>query len=482
MTKPVLIALLAVAALGKQNIVLIVVDDLGQQDLGCYGSSFYETPEIDALAQEGARFVRAYSAHPRCVPSRAGLLSGKYPARFGQPGAPDRSLGPHALPLRELSFGEAFQEAGYRTAYLGKWHLGKAGGGPENQGFEISIGAGHIGAPQSYFAPYLSEKGAHGDAGAPPNMKPGAKGSYLTDRLTDEAIGCLDRFQKDPFLLVLSHYAVHTPIQAPAAEFAIYQQKAAALPALKEAFVADKTGSCKQRQDHPVYAAMVAAVDRSVGRIRKALKARKLARNTVVILTSDHGGLSSRGLTSGREVATSNLPFRHGKGWLYEGGIRVPLLIHAPGKPPRVAHSITTGTDLYPTMLELAGLPLRPEQHLDGVSVVLALDAQMPYRGPIFWHSPLGRPDSTGDTNATALRQGRWKLIEWYDENVVELYDLHEDPGEQKNLAESDPERSAALLKKLQTWREANARNAKLAAKKPQKKGKKASRILPPHQ
>lgn len=470
MKKHLLFAFLALWAIGKQNIVLIVVDDLGQQDLSCYGSSFYETPEIDALAKDGVRFVRAYSAHPRCVPSRAGLLSGKYPARFGQPGAPDRSLGPHALPLRELSFGEPFQEASYRTAYLGKWHLGKDGGGPGDQGFEISIGAGHIGAPQSYFAPYLSEKGAHGDAGAPPNMEPGAKGSYLTDRLTDEAIACLDGFQKDPFLLVLSHYAVHTPLQAPATETASYRKKAESLPPLKDAFIADRTGSCKQRQDHPVYAAMIAAVDRSVGRVRKALKARELAKNTVVILTSDHGGLSSRGLSSKRELATSNLPFRHGKGWLYEGGIRVPLLIHVPGKAPKVAHSITTGTDIYPTMLELAGLPLRPEQHLDGISVLPALDAHMDYRGPIYWHSPLARPDSTGDTNATALRQGRWKLLEWYDEGRVELYDLHNDPGEQKNLADPDPERTAALLRKLQTWREADARNAKLAPKKSKKK------------
>lgn len=454
----------------KPNIVLIVIDDLGQQDLGCYGSSFYDTPEIDRLAAESVRFERADSAHPRCVPSRVGLLSGKYPARFGQPGAPDRSLGPHALPLREVTFGEAFKSAGYRTAYLGKWHLGKDGGAPEDQGFEISIGAGHIGAPQSYFAPYLSKKGAHGVAGAPPNMEPGANGTYLTDKLTDEAIGCLDRFKSDPFLLVLSHYAVHTPLEAPEAETASYRKKASALPALKNAFVDDKTGSCKQRQDHPVYAAMIAAVDRSVSRIRQAISQRKLADNTIIILTSDHGGLSSRGLSSKREVATSNLPLRHGKGWLYEGGIRVPLLIHVPGKAARVAYSITTGTDLYPSMLELAGLPLMPKQHLDGISVVPALDTEMPYRGPIFWHSPLGRPSSTGDTNASALRQGRWKLIDWYDEDVVELFDLHEDAGEQKNLAQADPERSAALLRKLRNWREANARNANLHGKTKKKR------------
>jgi arylsulfatase A-like enzyme len=448
-----------VGAAERVNVVLIVVDDLGWRDLGCYGSGLYRTPHIDRLASQGVRFTDAYSAHPRCVPSRVGLMTGKYPSRLGVPGATDRSL-IHAMPLRETTVGEAMREGGYRTGFIGKWHLGKDGGGPAAQGFEVSIAAGAAGAPASYHAPYLGKS----KEPVMPDVTGAPKGEFLTDRLSAEAVGFIEKHQDGLFFLVLSHYAVHTPIEGKK-EYVEAYEKALGKPFSKNAKIAnDVVGAYKTTQNHPVYAALVQSVDDSVGRVMATIERLGLSERTVVMLTSDHGGLSSRGQDSKRELATSNLPLRHGKGWIYEGGVRVPLIVKWPGvtKAGAVSDAVVTGTDHFPTILEMGGMDSQPKHHLDGVSYTPALRGDAHDRGAIFWHSPLGRPTQTGDVNGTAMRLGHYKLIEWYDDEVVELFDLSADIGERENLVEKNPRIAKRMLDELRAWRKKTAKNENL--------------------
>jgi arylsulfatase A-like enzyme len=450
------------------NFLFVIVDDLGRQDLAVYGSSFYETPNMDRLAAEGMRFDNAYAAHPRCVPSRLGIMSGRFPARYGIPGFPDRAEGNHALPLSATTFAERLQEAGYRTGYIGKWHLGKEGGDPSVQGFDTAIMAGAPGAPPSYFHPYEKPRGRE-EAVKWVSYDGGEPGEYLTDRLTQEAIEFIDREKEGPFLLVLAHYAVHTPIQAPEEIAATFRDKAR-LMELEERWdgdlVTDRTGEVKTQQNHPVYAAMIDRVDAGLGRLIEKLDREGLSDNTVVILTSDHGGLSTRGLGNRRELATTNLPYRHGKGWLFDGGIRVPLLVKWPGHvaPGSVTEVQTTGTDHYASILEMAGLPLQPDVHADSVSYVQALQGEDYARGPMYWHSSLGRPQQTGDTRSSAVIDGPWKLIQWYSlesEAIerVELFHIVDDPGERNDLSASEPQQRQRLETLLNAWKESvNAR------------------------
>jgi arylsulfatase A-like enzyme len=469
-----LIAFSIAACAGEEsrpNFLIVLVDDLGRQDVGAYGSSLYETPHMDRLARDGMRFDNAYAAHPRCVPSRLGLMSGRYPASYGIPGFQDRKNTRHALPLAAVTFAEILKEAGYATGYIGKWHLGKEGGEPLHQGFDTNIMAGASGAPPSYFLPY--EVPAGGEAGkAFEPYAGGEQGEYLTDRLTDEALAFIETKKDAPFLLVLAHYAVHTPIQAPAELADKYRAIIADRgipqggPKSDRDVVVDNTGQVKTVQNNPVYAGMVDSVDSNLGRIVARLDELGLSANTVIILTSDHGGLSSRGLESKRELATSNLPYRHGKGWLYDGDIRVPMFVKWPGKVAAgsVSQVQVTGTDHYPTLLEMAGLPLQPQHHRDGRSYLPALRGEDYPRDPMYWHSSLGRPSQTGDTRSSAVIDGDWKLIQWYsleDESIVrtELYNLAGDPGERRDLSGSLPDRVNALTDKLNRWKQSvNAR------------------------
>jgi len=454
----------------RPNFIMLLVDDLGRQDLGVYGSSLYETPHIDQLAADGMRFDNAYTAHPRCVPSRVATMSGRYPASYGVPGFQDRSEGPHALPLSAVTFAEVLQEAGYETGYIGKWHVGKDGGGPSKQGFATSIMAGKSGAPPSYFWPY--EKTRAGANKGFEKYSGGHEGEYLTDRLTDEALAFVEQKKDVPFLLVLAHYAVHTPIEAPEPMVdkyrGIIEERGIPEggPRSDRDVVVDNTGEVKTVQNNPTYAAMVESVDRNLGRLTDRLEELGLADRTAIILTSDHGGLSSRGLKNKRELATSNLPYRHGKGWLYEGGIRVPLIVKWPGhvKPGTVSGVQVTGPDHYPTLLAMAGIDLRPDLHRDGRSYLPALQCETYARDPMFWHSSLGRPAQTGDTRSSAVIHGDWKLIQWYsleDDSIEreELFNLVEDPGEHHDLAAERPEKRAELEKLLNAWKESvNAR------------------------
>jgi arylsulfatase A-like enzyme len=443
--------------------LLIIVDDLGRQDVGVYGTELYETPNIDRLAMEGVRFDNAYAAHPRCVPSRVAIMSGQAPVRYGVPGFVER--GRHALPLSTETFAERLVDNGYQTGFIGKWHLGREGGDPLAQGFQTSILAGPAGAPDSYFYPWhVAKKGKSKGLFIP---VPGNEGDYLNDRMTDEALGYIEQKHQSPFMLVLAHYAVHTPIEAKKDVSERYKKKIAAKniphggPRWDKDVVKDKTGMVKTAQNNPVYAAMIESVDEGLGRLMAKLEDLGIDDNTIIMITSDHGGLSSRGLKNKRSLATSNLPYRHGKGWLYEGGIRVPLIVKWPKRAAAntVSQVQVTGMDHYPTILQMAGLELAPKQHLDGQSYLSALQGEVYQRPAMFWHSPLARPGSTGDTNSTAIIEGDWKLIDWYDDGVVELYNLKDDPAEKYNKADENTGRVRDMLSKLQAWKkEVNAR------------------------
>ena len=440
----------------RPNFVFFLIDDLGWKDLGCYGSTFYETPNIDRLAREGMRFTNAYAACPVCSPTRASIMTGKYPARLGITqwiGGPNEPTPyRHYLPLEEVTIAEVLKEAGYATGFVGKWHLSTRGEDrfkyyPDRQGFDVNIGGDWSGAPPTYFYPY--EKRNRALETMPPG---GEDGEYLTDRLTDESLKFLNANKDRPFLLYLSHYAVHTPIESKQALTEKYKAKAEGLPQPAGPHAQPVYGRYKTRmvQDHPVYAGMVQSVDESVGRVMNKLEALGLEDNTIVIFMSDNGGLS----TVGREGPTCNLPLRAGKGWLYEGGIREPMLIKWPGvvKPGSLCHETVTSTDFYPTMLEMAGLPLRPEQHVDGVSLAGLLKGTGTLRrNAVYWHYP--HYHGSGNRPSGAVRAGDYKLIEWYEDGRIELYNLKDDLGEQTDLATAESAKAAELRHMLHAWR-----------------------------
>jgi len=433
----------------KLNVVFFLTDDLGWMDLSCYGSKFYETPAIDKLAGEGVRFTQAYAAHPRCVPSRFAMQAGRYPARTGKRNGDD-------MKLDQVTIAEALKQSGYKTFFAGKWHLGKKGAFPDDQGYDVNVAGCHLGAPGSHFAPYKDyEKGRRAEL--IPDLEDAPYGEYLTDRLTDETVKFIRANKAEPFFVFLSHYAVHTPLQGKE-EYAIkYRDKLAKRPISDNPeYIKEGAGQTKVIQDNDIYAAMVQSVDDSLARVTKTIKELDLEDKTIVVFTSDHGGLSTRGHNN-RPLATSNYPLRAGKGWCYEGGIRVPCIVKAPGiaKTETTCDRVLTGTDYYPTILELLGLPLKPKQHIDGESFADAVKGlKMPARKAVFWHSPNSRPYSTGDFNCSVIRDGDYKLIQWYDKAKVELFDIAKDLGEQEDLSLVEPERAAKMLKKLEQWRQ----------------------------
>ena len=443
------------------NVVVLLIDDLGWIDTGIYGSTFYETPSIDRLAAEGVRFTQFYTASSVCSPTRASLMTGKHPARLHltnwiggeQKGPLLQAEYIRQLPLEEATFGEAFREAGYATGYIGKWHLGKEGFMPDDQGFTFTRTVNFAGQPGSYFPPYENPNFALTNV---PGLDDDPDAAYLTDRLTDVAVEFLEMHRDSTFLLVLSHYAVHTPLQSKDTLTHKYETKAEALPPTDEpAFVPEDTlGLTKQRQDHAVYAGMIESTDESVGRVLDTLDALGLADNTIVVFVSDNGGLST--LSRNRAWApTSNRPLRAGKGLLYEGGIRVPFIIKAPGvtQPGGLAHTPATSTDLYPTLLALAGLPLQPDQHRDGISLTpLLTGSDTLARDTLYWHFP--HYHGSGNRPTGAIRAGAFKLIEWFEDDRAELFNLDDDLGETTDLAATMPDKAAELRNALHAWRE----------------------------
>lgn len=417
------------------NIVFILADDLGWTDLGCFGSTFYQTPNIDKLASQGMRFTNAYAACPVCSPTRASILTGKYPARLHltdwipgrtPPGMKMRVPDwPPYLPLEEVTIAEALQPAGYVSASIGKWHLGGEAYYPGKQGFALNFGGCELGSTPRYFYPYKI-----------PNIRDGKTGEYLTDRLTDEAVAFIDRSKSRPFFLYLAHYAVHTPIESKPEIAARYRARIRA----------------GQSHSHAEYAAMIESVDESVGRVMRRLQELGLADDTIVFFDSDNGGVV------GRRHITSNEPLREEKATLYEGGIRVPLIVRWPGtvRPGSVSDTPVISVDFFPTLLEMAGIAAPPPHGVDGVSLVSLL-AQRGGLQPrsIYWHYPHYNfhqplvPTRPGG----AVREGDFKLIEFYEDDATELYNLREDIGERRNLARSLPDKAGELRRELDTWR-----------------------------
>lgn len=446
----------------QPNVVLFLVDDLGWADLGFAGSTFYETPHIDALAAQGVRFTNAYAACPVCSPTRASIQTGRHPVRVDItdwiPGTnADQVSGRKfqhiddrdELSLDEVTIAELLRPAGYQTWFLGKWHLGDQGCWPTDQGFDVNIGGCEKGSPPGgYYAPWKN-----------PTLTAREKDEYLTTRLTDEAIELIKSGGGEPFFMMLSYYNVHTPITPDRTTIDRFREKAAASFPDASPPIAERDQQSRSRQDNAAYASMVAAVDTSVGRVMDQLRQSGIDDQTLVIFFSDNGGLC----TSGRVGPTSNLPLRSGKGWLYEGGIREPMLVRVPSSlrdrfpqsASAVSDVIAVSTDLAPTILDVVGLPPRPDLHLDGQSLGPILAGQSTAiaaarQRTLHWHYP--HYHGSGWTPGAAIRQAGYKLIEFYEEDRRELYDLHNDPGETIDLADRDPRRVAQLRSQLQTW------------------------------
>lgn len=436
----------------KPNVLLILVDDFGSRDLGCYGSALYETPHMDQLAQSGVRFTQAYTAYPRCVPSRFAYFTGKHPARV--PGG-----SPHVEPGRDIVIAQPFKSAGYATFYAGKWHIGTDNAAPEKVGFDtvIATGGGAAGATRSHFAPYAKQRrpgGGNEKEAAITDLDDAPAGEYLADRLTTETMKFIATNKDRPFFAVLAHYAVHTPIEAKPDLTARYRTKLAGLPAPAVTFEKESAGENLVVQNNPTYAAMIASTDEGVGRLLAHLQKLGIDDRTIIVLASDHGGLSARG--NQREVATSNRPLRAGKGHLYEGGLRIPLLVRWPGHTPpgRTIATPVSSLDLFPTLLDMAGLTPPADFRGDGLSLAgLLAGGAAPVRDTFYWNNPAPRPEQTADWLSSAIRVGDWKLIEFPEQKRLELYDLSKDVGESTNLAEQRPDDTARLLAKLNTWK-----------------------------
>ena len=479
------------------NIVFFLVDDLGWSDIGCYGSSFYETPNIDKLAEDGVRFNQAYAACHVCSPTRASILTGKYPARLhltdwlaGRKNYPFQKLKmpKHVQHLAdgEKTLADAFKLNGYSTAIFGKWHVGEEPSGPTSKGFDVQI-------PQNWNKGW-PKAGYHAPFGM--DGINGKKGDYLTDRLTDEALNYIEKNKDKPFFLYFSHFAVHDPIQGRKDLVEKYKKKLASMPKPKgPAFILEgnpdskkplsrkeldglikkpshkgykvlpqQTVKIKQHQDNVEFAAMVESVDESLGRVVARLKELGLSDNTIIIFFSDNGGMSganfarpSKNISKSqldKSFASSNLPLRGAKGWLYEGGIRVPMIVKWPGvgKKGLICEEPVTSTDFYPSLLEMAGLPAMPEQHMDGVSFVPALKGEAFERKAIYWHFP-HYSNHGMQSPGGAIRLGDYKLLEYFENNTVQLFNLKDDLGEQNDLSKTQPEKVRALLNMLHAWR-----------------------------
>jgi len=437
----------------QPNVLLIVVDDLGWTDLGTYGSSYYETPHIDRLAMSSTRYLAAYSSSPVCSPTRAALLTGKHPSKLGitdfipggkfadMPLQAPKSANDH-LPLEEVTIAEVFRQAGYRTFFAGKWHLGDSGQLPTDQGFDHNLGGNNRGRPPGgYYSPYKN-----------PALQDGPAGEYLTDRLTQETIEFMQAENPAPFFAMLSYYAVHIPLEASPYHYEHFQNKVKGTPHSEQVQLAvGETTSTQLTQNNPRYASMLAAVDASVGRLINSLSEQGLIDNTIVIFTSDNGGLSTV-LNGRQQPTTANVPLRAGKGWLYEGGIRVPLIVRAPRfLTPGESDVPTTTTDLFPTLLDMAGITFFNRSILDGSSLLDLADKQESGKARVLaWHFP--HYHGSGWTPGAALRVGKWKLIQLYEDQRLELYDLEKDIAEQYDLAEAHPDTVSRLYEQLSEW------------------------------
>ena len=432
------------------NVLLIVVDDLGWADLGCYGADLHKTPNIDRFCQGAMKFTKAYVASPVCTPTRASIMTGMHPARLHMTIWHEASANPPQdkplippvtrgnLALSHTTLAEVFHKEGYVTAHLGKWHLGTAGFYPELHGFDINIGGSFWGCPPTFFYPYRGPFGQRKEMRYVPGMEGGHEGEYLTDRLTNEAIQVMAETGGKPFFLNMCYYTVHTPIEGKPAVAAKYEAR------LDE----------NMHHQNAHYAAMVESLDENVGRLLDELERLKIEKETVVILTSDNGGFVNQ--WHGQKV-TNNHPLRSGKGSLYEGGVRVPLMIRWPGttQPGSVSHEMVTTCDFFPTLQEALDLPTEemPKSSADGQSLMALLKDPSSHlqRDTLFWHYPHYYPTTEP---VSSIRSGDWKLLEYHRDQRIELYHLGDDLSESQNLAVRQPTKAAALQKRLSVWRE----------------------------
>ena len=444
----------------KPNIIFILLDDMGWRDLGCAGSTFYETPNIDRLARGGMIFPNAYAACPVCSPSRASYLTGKYPARVGVTDWIDMTGDFHPLkarlidapyrkdiPLGMKTLPESLHEEGYATWHVGKWHLGDEEHYPEKYGYEKNIGGCSWGHPhQGYFSPY----GIH-------TLPEGPEGEYLTDRITDEAIRLIESGEERPFFLSLCHYTVHTPIQAKQKDIDRFLEKAKAIEEKEQVLVTgepipshlDQRVIRRMVQSNATYAAMIWNLDENIGRLMDALERSGKADNTIVVFTSDNGGLATA-----EGSPTCNLPAREGKGWMYEGGTRVPLFVWYPRlvKPNTCCRTAVTTSDFYPTFMDLIGAAERTPEDVEGVSLLPLLQGEPIEERAMYWHYP--HYGNQGGTPGASVVLGRWKLIEFFEDHRCELYDLETDLSEQNDVAARHPEKVEKLRSMLHAWQD----------------------------
>ena len=411
----------------KPNVIFILVDDLGATDLSCFGSPFYQTPNIDRLAHDGMKFTHAYSACTVCSPTRASIISGRYPAELH---LTDWIAG-HNRPKAKLripdwakqlthdvpTLPQALHAAGYTTAAIGKWHLGDDR--PDAYGFDVAIADNGKGQPATYFSPYKN-----------PHLSDGPAGEFLSDRLTTEAEKFIEQNKERPFFLYFAHYAVHTPLMGKPDVIAKYKDRA----------------SANDPQHNATYAALVESVDDSVGHLRAKLDELKLSDRTVVIFASDNGGLLLN-------QVTSNLGLRAGKGSAYEGGVRTPAIALVPGVTQAGAVNATPiiSMDWTATILDLAGA--KPLDQQRGVSLLPMLRGGEIAPRPLFWHYPHYHPG--GATPYSAVLDDGWRLVEFFEDDHAELYHLTDDPEEKKDLAAAQPQKTAELRARLKAWREA---------------------------
>ncbi|MEM9643406.1 MAG: sulfatase [Planctomycetota bacterium] len=437
----------------RPNVVFILADDLGLHDLSVEGSTFYETPNLDSLAKSSMRFKQGYATCRVCSPSRASIQLGKFTARHGITqwiGAAsgmkwnrDDVLLPaeylHDLPHEDRTLAETLRDAGYQTFFAGKWHLGGEGSLPTDHGYQINRGGHHRGSPPGgFFSPFKN-----------PKLEDGPPGESLTIRLAKETQQFIESAKEKPFFAMLSFYTVHSPVQTEQVRWKKYQQKAQLMPARTERFEVDRTLPVRVVQDHPVYAGMIETMDEAVGRVLDTLDRLGLSENTIVVFTSDNGGVCA-----GDAYSTCNAPLRGGKGRQWEGGIREPFYLRFPPITGDGMESETpvTGADFYPTILELCGLPPMPTQHVDGVSMVPLLQGGSIPDRPLYWHYP--HYDNQGGEPSSLIRVKDWKLIHYYEDGRVELYDLANDPAEANDLADKEPDRAKQMDEQLMGWLE----------------------------
>jgi len=434
----------------QPNVLFVIVDDFGYKDLSIHGSKIYQTPNMDKIAREGVDFNNAYASYPRCVPSRSAIMTGKYPVKEDHSDV--------ATVEANKNFIKKFNTAGYQSFYVGKWHLGSDESNPKGYGFKESFAAGEAGGTDTHFYPYnlKREAGTKGEKAPIEDVQAyGKEGEFLSDVLTRRTIEYIQSNKSKPFIGVLAFYAVHTPIEAKSEDIQRNRKEIAAFDyGTTPEYVPEGNGVTRMRQNEPTYAGLVENTDENIGKLIHALKENGLYDNTIIVITSDHGGLSTRGKNT-RIVPTTNAPFRAGKGWIYEGGIKVPLFVHYPkGIKAKVeTESVVLGMDIFPTLTDF--VLNEKVTGIDGQSFKNVLTGNEKWNNrTVYWNSYKARPTQTGDNKTSAVRVGDYKLLHFVETDKLELYNVKKDISEKNDLAATMPEKKQEMLAMLNKWKE----------------------------